>query len=80
MASMADIAVDRGRSLGPPHPAHGDGCYGPLAPVADSYSYGRCAFGCSPEVGKVFVLAQLFFPVHISAVLAFDYGRRTETP
>ena len=77
---MADMHVDRGRSPGLPHPAHRNGCYRPVAPVADSYSYGHSAFGCSPEVDKVLVLAQLFFPVHVSAVLAFDYGRRTETP
>ena len=39
---MADMHVDRGRPPGLPLPAHRNGCYGPVAPLVDSYSYSHC--------------------------------------
>ena len=43
--AMADMHVDRGRPPGLPLPAHRNGCYGPVAPLVDSYSYSHCASG-----------------------------------
>ena len=48
---MADMHVDRESPPGLPLPAHRNGCYGPVAPLADSYShcdsysYSHCASG-----------------------------------
>ena len=69
MASMADVHVDRGRPPGLPHPVHGNGCYRPAGPVADSYSHGHCASGRSPEVDRVLAPAPPFIPARASAVL-----------